>query len=177
LTQAKYDPVRDALPPGSRAEALERTVALVGELMHVLQQQRVPAFLEIGITMSQAKVLFVVSAAGEMHMSALAERIGVSLSTVSGIVDRLVDHELLVRHDDPTDRRQVVVSATEAGVALTERFRDLNSLIIRSLLGSLSGSDLAVIERAVTILSRAVAAIPMQNALPPNTHPARKEPS
>ena len=115
LTQAKYDPVRDDQSPGSRIEALERTVALVGELMHVLQQQRVPAFLEIGITMPQAKVLFVVSAAGEMHMSALAERLGVSPSTVSGIVDRLVDQGLVARHDDPADRRQVVISATDAG--------------------------------------------------------------
>jgi hypothetical protein len=62
-------------------------------------------------------------------------------------------------------------------VALAERFREFNSLIIRSLLGSLSEDDLAVIEHAVRILSRAATVAPAWTAHPSTTQPARKEPS
>ena len=43
-------------------------------------------------------------------MSDLVARLGVSLSTVSGLVDRVVDHGLATRREDPADRRQVVVA-------------------------------------------------------------------
>ena len=77
--------------------------------------------------MPQAKLLYLLGAAGEMHMSELVARLGVSLSTVSGLVDRVVDHGLATRREDPVDRRQVVVSLTEQGTAFIDRFRDLNA--------------------------------------------------
>ena len=63
--------------------------------MRRLAELHAPEFLEIAVTMAQAKVLYLVGAAGEMHMSELVARLGVSLSTASGLVDRLVDHGLL----------------------------------------------------------------------------------
>jgi DNA-binding MarR family transcriptional regulator len=72
-----------------------------------------PEFTEAGVTMAQAKVLYVVMAAGELRMSELAARLGVSSSSASGLADRLVELGLLRRHDDPDDRRQVMVAARE----------------------------------------------------------------
>ena len=76
--------------------------------------------------MPQAKTLHLVAAEGRIRMSVLATRLGVTLSTVSGLVERLVEAGCVVRHDDPVDRRQVVVTLTPEGDALIERFRDLN---------------------------------------------------
>ena len=64
-------------------------------------------------------------------MSDLVARLGVSLSTVSGLVDRIVDQGLATRRDDPADRRQVVVALTEQGTAFLDRFRDLNAVQMR----------------------------------------------
>ena len=88
-------------------------------------------------------------------MSVLATRLGVTLSTVSGLVERLVEAGCVARHDDPVDRRQVVVTLTPEGDALIERFRDLNRSQMRSLLVLLSDDDLDAVERAVTALTRA----------------------
>ena len=85
--------------------------------------------------MAQAKVLYVVIAAGELRMSELAARLGVGSSSASGLADRLVELGLLRRHDDPDDRRQVVVTTTPEAVALLERFRELNQRQLRELLG------------------------------------------
>ena len=67
------------------------------------------------LTMSQTKALYLVVAAGQLRMSELAGRLGVTSSTATGVVDGLVGHGLLVRHEDPADRRQVVVTATAGG--------------------------------------------------------------
>ena len=77
--------------------------------------------------MPQAKLLYLLGASGELHMSDLVQRLGVSLSTVSGLVDRVVDHGLATRREDPADRRQVVVGLTPAGAAFIDRFRELNA--------------------------------------------------
>jgi DNA-binding MarR family transcriptional regulator len=54
----------------------------------------------------------VVATAGELSMSEIAHRLGVTVSTSSGAVERLVELGLLARSDDPNNRRQVRVSVT-----------------------------------------------------------------
>ncbi|HYM83028.1 MAG TPA: MarR family transcriptional regulator, partial [Candidatus Dormibacteraeota bacterium] len=76
-------PARDA----AIASLIEGYEALMDRvtLMHA------PEFIEVAITMPQAKTLYLIGAARELHMSELVTGLGVSLSTVSGLVDRLVD--------------------------------------------------------------------------------------
>ena len=88
-------------------------------------------------------------------MSDLVHALGVSLSTVSGLVEKLVDHGYLSRHDDPADRRQVLVAPTPAGAALLERFRELSSAQTRELLERLKPGDLDALDRGVRALHRA----------------------
>lgn len=138
-----------------RQRAIAAVVAGYERLMHRLAERHTPDFLDIAVTMPQAKVLYVVGTAGRLRMSELAARLGVSLSTVSGLVDRLVDQGLLDRRDDPADRRQVLVSLTAAGVAFIDRFRELNAQQLEELLALLSEAELADVERALGHLDRA----------------------
>jgi DNA-binding MarR family transcriptional regulator len=121
-----------------------------------------PEFLEIDITMPQAKVLYLLTA-GDLHLSDLVARLGVTLPTVSGVVDRLVEHGLVARRSAESDRRRVFVGLTSAGSALIDRFRDLNARQIRDLLSVLDDEDLesmrgflAVLDRGVSRLAGAV---------------------
>jgi len=125
-------------------------------LMHRLIARHATDFAEVGITMSQAKVLYVVMAAGELRMSELAARLGIGSSSASGLADRLVELELLVRHDDPADRRQVVVTTTPQAIALMERFRELNQRQLRELLTRLDPDELDVVDRSLEVLGRAI---------------------
>jgi DNA-binding MarR family transcriptional regulator len=133
----------------------EDVAARIDRMLQEMARFRTPEFLDVGITMAQAKVLHVVVASGEIHMSELVHALGVSLSTVSGLVDKLVDHGYVTRHDDPADRRQVVVSPTPAGAALLERFRDLSSAQTRELLARLRPGDLEALDRGVKALHKA----------------------
>lgn len=78
-------------------------------------------WLETEITMSQFKTLLVLWGMGSAPMGALAEALGTGVSTLTGIVDRLVEQGLVARAEDPRDRRVVVARPTPAGLALVDR--------------------------------------------------------
>ncbi len=126
-------------------------------LMQRLAGSHAPEFLEIDVTMPQAKVLYLLSAAGELRMSDLVARLGVSLSTVSGLVDRVVDHGLAARRPDVDDRRHVVVSLTDDGHSFVDRFRELNAAQVRALLARLADDDLGRVASTMDALNAAAA--------------------
>jgi DNA-binding MarR family transcriptional regulator len=161
------------MTPKRRASPHEVAMRL-DDMLQEMARHRTPGIVEIGITMAQTKVLHVVAAAGEVHMSELVHVLGVSVSTVSELVDRLVEHGYVARRDDPADRRQVVVSLTPDGAALVDRFRDLSGAQIRALLERLSPDDLAAIDRGVRALH--AAAVELRTAaLTPRPSPRRKD--
>jgi DNA-binding MarR family transcriptional regulator len=132
--------------------------------MHQLAGGHAPEFLEIAVTMPQAKLLYLLGALGDLHMSDLVTRLGVSLSTVSGLVDRVVESGLAARHEDPIDRRQVVVGLTTAGTSFIDRFRELNARQMRALLVLLNDGELADLRRSLDALSRAAARLAIEGA-------------
>ena len=150
-TLASYDPRLDP----ERDARVERVVAAYETLMHRLASTHAPEFLGVGVTMSQAKVLYLVQAEPDLRMSDLSARLGVSLSTVSGVVDRLVDQGLIGRRDDPADRRHVVLRITDSGATQLQLFRELNAGQVRDLLSRIDGAGLAIVERAVDLLAAA----------------------
>lgn len=147
-------------PAAPTPDDLERVVAVFNGLMHRLMATHAPELNAIDLTMSQTKALYLVIAAGQLRMSELAARLGVTSSTATGQVDRLVELGLLERHEDPADRRQVMVTATPFAEEALERFRELNSRRMLELLSRLDATDLASVEHALRILDSAVAADP-----------------
>jgi DNA-binding MarR family transcriptional regulator len=155
-----------------RSARIERVVTSYELLMHRVATWHAPDLLEVAVTMSQAKVLYLAATSGGMHMSELATRLGVSISTTSGLVERLVEHGLLARHDDPADRRQVVVTITLTGRADLERFRELNAAQLRRLLDRLRDPELDVVERATDLLAAAADdPVPIPGAVIPTADP------
>jgi DNA-binding MarR family transcriptional regulator len=70
---------------------------------------------EIGLTMPQMVTLFAIRNAGTCRMSELAEVTQQSAGTLTGIVDRLIDDNLVGRVRDVEDRRVVQVTLTAKG--------------------------------------------------------------
>ncbi|MCL4465586.1 MAG: MarR family transcriptional regulator [Chloroflexi bacterium] len=111
-------------------------------------------WLSIEVTMPQLKTLILVYGSEQqcLRMGQLASSLGVALSTATGIVDRLVEQGLLVRQEDPEDRRLVVVRLTEKGretIELPHRVSQQNML---SLLEKLSLPELRILAQALGAL-------------------------
>jgi DNA-binding MarR family transcriptional regulator len=143
------------------SSSVEDVVASYRELVRALGNARAPEFLEVNITMSQMKVLMLLAAVGEMRVSDMAAQLGVSLSTVTGLVDRLVEAGYAGRRDDRADRRQVFVSATPAALAFIDRFQDLNDIRLRELLSRLDPDALAHVHRSIDLLAAAAGQGPL----------------
>ena len=141
--------------PG-RAALEERLLGEFERFMHRLALCHAPEFAELDLTMSQAKVLYLVHGAGSLRMSELASRLGVTISTTSAQVERLAALGLLSRRDDPADRRHVLLATTEAGTKRLERLRELNVEQMRRLISRLGEGDLETVADAIDILAAAV---------------------
>ena len=90
------------------------------------------------------------------------------LSTVSGNVDRLAEMDLIVRRDDPVDRRQVAVTLTERGQEVMDRFQDLGARMMQELLASLTIDEMVGLRLGLTGLVRGLEQRPASP--PPMTH-------
>ena len=147
-----------ARPNQSSRPALERTLDAFEAFESRLMAAHAPEFTAVDLTMAQAKLLYVVTATGDLSMSEIAGRLGVTSSTASGAVDHLVSLGLLNRIDDPANRRQVQVSVTPFGRETLEQMRELNTKQLRALFDLVGDADLQVVEQAIQILTDAIAA-------------------
>jgi DNA-binding MarR family transcriptional regulator len=123
-------------------------------LMRHVAGWRVPDFLGVDVTMSQAKCLYLAAVHPGIGMSALAEHLHVGSSAVSGLVDRLVEHGYLDRYEDPGDRRAQLVSLTPAGVDVLDRIREFNADLLRTLLEGMSPAELDGLQLGLAALDR-----------------------
>ena len=162
-----------------REALLDRLMTDFDRFMQQMAASHAPEFSEVGLTMSQAKVLYLVQASTPIGLSELASRLGVTVSTASGLVERVVEAGLLDRRDDPADRRHVLLSVTAGGTARLDHMRELNARQMRLILERVATRDLASIDRAIRVLSDAAAGL-ATNASPTNNpaaSPAQEEPS
>lgn len=146
--------------PNDRRPTIERALETFEAFQQRLMSLHAPDFAALDVTMAQAKLLYVVAAAGELSMSEIAQRVGVTVSTASGAVDHLVAAGLLTRAEDPANRRQVRVAVTPTGIDSLEQLRELSLRQMRELLEHVPDADLAVIEHATRILMAAIESDP-----------------
>ena len=76
-----------------------------------------------GLTFTQMKVLMTLAGARDQapSLKPIAEGLGLSLPSASRAVDGLVKRALLTRTEDPSDRRQRLLTLTEDGQELADR--------------------------------------------------------
>ena len=142
----------EPLPTGP---ALIRTGTLLGEIYESNAR-------ELGMTPQQARLLFI-AAEAPSNMLGLGTSAGLSKSTMTSLVDRMEELDLLVRTPDPQDRRRLVVAATAHGRAVSSAFEDSMRKSIGALIEPLRPSDRAELARILsTVLAHAEALIPSE---------------
>jgi DNA-binding MarR family transcriptional regulator len=76
---------------------------------------------EYGLTPQQGQLLCVLMP-GPYGMGELGATLGLAKSSLSGLVDRTAQRDLVRREPDPADRRAIRVALTPKGSALVEEF-------------------------------------------------------
>lgn len=87
-------------------------------------------FKEMNLTGPQGMLIGTLFHHGEMKISELSEKLGLSNSTVSGIIDRLENQGLVERVRSKEDRRVVYVKVTdEYRKQSKKQFEEINKII------------------------------------------------
>lgn len=94
----------------------------VGFLLRKAHQRHASLFLEVAaehaLTPTQFAALSKVVELGRTTQNLLGRLVAMDPATIQGVIRRLTARGLVVRTDDPMDRRTAVLTPTEAGLAL-----------------------------------------------------------
>lgn len=119
-----------------------------------VQGAEMPEWLGSDMTMPQFKILFLLNAHGRLRMKEIAEYVGKNLSTATGVVDRLVEHNLIRREEDPDDRRVVIATLTEDGAELCRSFLQAGWQNVNRMLDRLTLDELRIVEQGTALMAR-----------------------
>ena len=107
------------------------------------------------VSLVHLDVLMLLADEGPLPMRAIAEALGVSQASTTGIVDRMEQRDLVERQRDPGDRRVVMVTLSGTGRELIAGIATERRDRLASLLGELSDEDLAALLRGSRALRMA----------------------
>lgn len=114
--------------------------------------------LRVGISMAQLHILFTLQRSGDMTMSRLAEVLDVSLSSATGLIDRIEERGFVERTRVPEDRRMVVIRVTPSGHRMLGEVDALSDDLLRTVLERLDQRQLPGVAEAVLALRDSLAA-------------------
>jgi len=109
------------------------------------------------LTFPQLSVISMLEKHGEQKVSELSLKIGLSDSTVSGILDRLEQKDIIKRERTKDDRRVVKISLTGKSKELCNDFRRKREEYFTRLLKKLSEEEIKDIIKGLEILNRVLA--------------------
>jgi DNA-binding MarR family transcriptional regulator len=112
-------------------------------------------WLRLDLTTPQLKVVLLLFISGPSRMSEIASALGVSLATATGVVDRLVERDILTREGDPGDRRVVLCRLSEKGEELMNGLWQLSRDQAGELMRSLAIPQLLLITESLEVLLQA----------------------
>lgn len=125
---------------------MQAVIALVRATADRTHQLDLLAAARFGLNSTDARALEVVSRTGPVTAKSLANALGITTGGVTTVIDRLERAGYARRRDDATDRRRVLIEASE----LTHRVQaEVFAELIHDnarLIGSYSERDLAVIK-------------------------------
>ncbi|UQU68763.1 MarR family transcriptional regulator [Couchioplanes caeruleus] len=140
-------------PVAERVGAEQLAVALRDAITRL--NRRVRQERPVGdLTFSQLSALTSLQLAGALTPRELADVERVQPPTMTKIVGKLEDRGLVARTPHPTDRRQVILAATERGRAVFAQFEKARNEWLARQLDELTPEDRDTLERAAQILQQ-----------------------
>jgi len=137
-----------------REALIEELLSLEGQIFRAKCALQPPA-VDVDVTMLQLKALthlYGVEGDAGLRVSDLAGRLSVTPATASTLVDRLIERGLVDRREDPTDRRQHRCRLSPSGHETIARFFDAVNAHSRTLLETMSQSELEAVVLGIKTL-------------------------
>jgi DNA-binding MarR family transcriptional regulator len=111
---------------------------------------------QLGVTASQGYILLAVPDEASITMNDLSVKMRLANSTMTRMVDQLVQKGMVTRDPDPQDRRIVLVRLTEQGIQVRSNLKDTLQDLFSKVLGSLGEKQRDDILKSLTVLNDAI---------------------
>jgi DNA-binding MarR family transcriptional regulator len=117
-------------------EILDVIPLVMKEIRAQMRNRRTPE-----LTVPQFRTLSFIDRNAGASLTQVADHIGITLPSMSKLVDDLLRKGLLKREEHPADRRRVKLLATPRGVKITEASRQGTMNYLAQKLGDISAQD------------------------------------
>ncbi|HCO69102.1 MAG TPA: MarR family transcriptional regulator [Mesotoga infera] len=98
------------------------------------------------ITPAQFDVLQVLFFNGEKRMSDISRWLGITKSTTTGLVKRLIDADLVERRRSDKDRRSFIIDISDSGRTLIEKVIDRRVEYLKSVMTEIKSDQVKALE-------------------------------
>lgn len=115
------------------------------------------------VTTPQLRVLMLIAAFGPQNLGAVAVELGVHPSNATRTCEKLVQAGLIVRSDDPADRRYIHLELTKEGSAVVDRVLTERRDAMADVFANMSPEDAASVASAFEIFARAAGGEPTRD--------------
>lgn len=106
------------------------------------------------LTKKEKHTIFTISDKGNKTMGEVADSLGVTVSTPTTTVNRLIEKGYVCRHHGQKDRRRVLVSLTDRGKRLYDEMLNLRIKNLEIIFESLSDIELDMFRKLMQKLDR-----------------------
>ena len=145
-----------------RSALLDRIAAMQDALDTTALPSMLEPLMSMELTIQQLKVLVILVSSDEGGTGqGLARALGISLASVSGILDRLEGHGMVERVEDERDHRVRRVLVTPLGRKTVHRLVSAQSQLSRDPLEKLELGDLRALEQGMRAVLR-VMGVPLE---------------
>ena len=136
----------------AQSKKVEETLDLINKVFVELMPTEPQDFQIPDITMHQFRIALFLYICGTMRMSYIAQILGVSTATATGIVDRLVEHDIVQREHDKDDRRAVICRLSPHGKKVISQIWQTFRNNTKKILMAIPESKLHLVDETLQLL-------------------------
>lgn len=107
---------------------------------------------ESGLSMSHLGAIFHINRVGNCGVTEIGDHLGVTSAAASQMLDRLVQQGLIVRLEDPEDRRAKLIELTPEGQRILDEGIRARQIWLEQLAETLSESEKQAVAAALQLL-------------------------
>jgi len=138
----------------SKFEKINHIIYLNRNFNRTLKHEFHDLMQDSGFTFPQLSVISILSTNGKQKVSDISEKMGLSDSTVSGILDRLENKGIIERKRNQDDRRVVKIGLSDGSHRICSEFHRKKEEYFAQLLKKLSEKEINDIIKGLEILNR-----------------------
>nr|WP_275899682.1 MarR family transcriptional regulator [Bacillus piscicola] len=112
--------------------------------------------MELQLTKRQESIILLYLRSPELNMSMIAEKLGITKSSVSQALNKLEEEDLLHRSINELNRREITLTLGKQGEELHSQFREFEDMIVKNYISKLELEEFQAARDALVKLERII---------------------